>query len=130
MNPGGEEKLTSRILVVDDEAVLRMLIEDTLESEGYLVETAEDGQQAMDRLMGHDALVDLVIIDYMMPVMTGIEVVKGIKEQQEKPPLFLLLTAKPDEEEAGKRYFDLGVDEFMAKPFKPSELVKRVRGML
>lgn len=123
--------LTNRILIVDDEAVLRMLIEDTLESEGYMVETAEDGKEALNRLTGDGQTIDLVIIDYMMPVMTGIEVIQFIKEKHSNTaPIFLLLTAKPDEAGEGEGYLDQGVDAFMAKPFKPSELVERVRGLL
>lgn len=117
-----------KILIVDDEDVLRMLIEDTLEDlENVEINTAENGVEALVRL-GSDRY-DLVILDYMMPEMTGIEVLGELDEELKKSTPIMMLTAKAQEmdrtraREAGARYF-------MPKPFSPMELLQIVEGIL
>ncbi|CAH1054917.1 response regulator transcription factor [Paenibacillus pseudetheri] len=117
-----------KIMVVDDEEVLRMLIEDTLEDlENVEIHTAENGLEALTKLSADP--YDLVILDYMMPEMTGIEVLQQLDEEKKKTTAILMLTAKAQDVdriravEAGARYF-------MPKPFSPMELLQIVEGIL
>ncbi|MEK4327760.1 response regulator [Paenibacillus sp. LMG 31459] len=117
-----------KILIVDDEDVLRMLIEDTLEDlEDVEIHTAENGVEALTRLTSDP--YDLVILDYMMPEMTGIEVLGELNEELKNKTPIMMLTAKAQEmdrnraREAGARYF-------MPKPFSPMELLQIVEGIL
>ncbi|SET46389.1 response regulator transcription factor [Paenibacillus sp. NFR01] len=117
-----------KVLVADDEDVLRMLIEDTLEDlEDVEIHTAENGREALEKLNGCD--YDLAILDYMMPEMTGIEVLERLDESKKMNIPIMMLTAKAQEmdrsraKEAGARYF-------MPKPFSPLELLQVVEGIL
>lgn len=116
-----------RILVVDDEEILRMLISDTLEDLGFEIEEAEDGHEALKKM--NQQSYDLLILDYMMPNLTGIEVIErlpsGIKEQM---PI-LMLTAKAQESDR-LAVLEKGADFFMSKPFSPSDLVHVVEEIL
>ncbi|MFD1905782.1 response regulator [Paenibacillus rhizoplanae] len=118
-----------KVLIVDDEEVLRMLIEDTLEDlENVEVHTAENG--GARRLPSwRRPPYDLVILDYMMPVMTGIEVLSELDGELKSRTPIMMLTAKAQEmdrnraREAGARYF-------MPKPFSPMELLQLVEDIL
>ncbi|ASA22812.1 response regulator transcription factor [Paenibacillus donghaensis] len=117
-----------KVMVVDDEEVLRMLISDTLEDlEGVEIHTADNGVEALAKLSA--ASYDLVILDYMMPEMTGIEVLNQLDGEVKQATPILMLTAKAQEvdrnraKEAGARYF-------MPKPFSPMELLQIVEGIL
>ncbi|MFF2908261.1 response regulator [Paenibacillus sp. NPDC057934] len=117
-----------KVLVVDDEEVLRMLITDTLEDlEDVEIFTAENGEDALEKL---DAdTYDLVILDYMMPKMTGIEVLGQVDDEKKKNTPFLMLTAKAQEVDRN-RAIEAGVRYFMPKPFSPLELLQVVEGIL
>lgn len=115
-------------MIVDDEDVLRMLIEDTLEElEDVEIHTAENGVEALARLAAEP--YDLVILDYMMPEMTGIEVLSELDAELKRRTRVMMLTAKAQEtdrnraREAGARYF-------MPKPFSPMELLQLVEDIL
>lgn len=117
-----------KVLVVDDEEVLRMLIEDTLEDlEKVEIHTAENGAEALTKLSGE--LYDLVILDYMMPEMTGIEVLEALEKEQKNAMPILMLTAKAQENDRSKAR-EAGARYFMAKPFSPMELLQIVEGIL
>lgn len=117
-----------KVLIVDDEEVLRMLIEDTLEDlENVEIHTAENGAEALTRLSGQ--LYDLVILDYMMPEMTGIEVLEALDIEQKNAMPILMLTAKAQENDRSKAR-DAGARFFMPKPFSPLELLQIVEGIL
>jgi len=116
-----------KILVADDEEILRMLIVDTLEDEGFDINEAENGLEALEML--EKDYYDLAILDYMMPEKTGIEVVQSLSSEAKKRTSLVMLTAKAqakDKQEAMKA----GADYFMAKPFSPSELVVMVEQIL
>jgi len=116
------------ILLAEDEPILRMLVMDSLEDEGYDIEVACDGQEAFDKILARD--FDLVILDYMMPRMTGIEVIERMRELPERMSTkILMLSAKSQQSEQDK-VFQAGADEFMSKPFSPLELVAKVEEML
>ncbi|WML55154.1 response regulator [Neobacillus sp. PS3-12] len=112
-----------RILLAEDEEILRMLIVDTLEDEIYLIDEAEDGQEALHYIKENQ--YDLIILDYMMPVLTGLDVIKIVRLEKQDVKI-LMLSAKSqlsDQEKA----FDTGADYFMAKPFSPNELLEKIK---
>ncbi len=118
------EKTT--ILVVDDESRMRKLIRDFLEREGYEILEAADGIEAMD-IFYENKSIALLILDVMMPRMDGWQVCKEIREVSTTP--VMMLTARSEERDELKG-FDLGVDEYVAKPFSPKILVARVNALL
>lgn len=124
----GERILLKKILLAEDEPVLRMLVSDTLEDEGYEIEVACDGEEALDHIKSQD--YDLVILDHMMPKLTGLEVITEVRAIPQKRNLkILMLSAKSQYQEQEKVRL-AGADEFMSKPFSPIELVRKVGEML
>lgn len=117
-----------RILLAEDEEVLRMLITDTLEDEGYIIKEASDGLGALACLKADN--YDLIIMDYMMPGMTGLELIETIhSDEMAFSGKILMLSAKSQVYEQ-ERILKAGADYFMAKPFSPLELAGKVRGIL
>lgn len=115
-----------KILVVDDESRMRKLVRDFLVRKDYDVLEAGDGEEALD-IFYKDKEVALIILDVMMPKMNGWEVVREVRENSKIP--IIMLTAKGDESDE-LMGFDLGVDEYIAKPFSPKILVARVEAIL
>ena len=115
-----------KILVVDDEARMRKLVADFLVRDGYEVLEAEDGEKAMD-LFYAEKEIALIILDVMMPKMDGWQVLREVRESSQVP--VIMLTARSDERDELKG-FDLGVDEYVTKPFSPRTLVARVEAIL
>ena len=116
----------AKILVVDDESRMRKLVKDFLTREGYIVLEAGDGMEAMD-LFYEDKEIALIILDVMMPKMDGWQVCREVRETSKVP--IIMLTAKSDEKDE-LLGFDLGVDEYISKPFSPKILVARVEAIL
>ena len=115
-----------KILVVDDESRMRKLVRDFLVKSNYEVVEAEDGAAALDIFFASND-VDLVILDVMMPKMDGWQVCKEIRAYSKVP--IIMLTAKTDERDE-LLGFELGVDEYISKPFSPKILVARVEAIL
>ena len=115
-----------KILVVDDESRMRKLVRDFLVRENYEVLEACDGEEALD-VFYSDKEIELLILDVMMPKMNGWEVCKEIRENSKVP--IIMLTAKGDESDE-LMGFELGVDEYISKPFSPKILVARVGALL
>ena len=115
-----------KILVVDDESRMRKLVRDFLVRQDYEVLEAGDGEEALDIFYG-DKDIALLILDVMMPKMNGWEVCKEIRQSSKVP--IIMLTAKSDESDE-LMGFDLGVDEYISKPFSPKILVARVEAIL
>ena len=113
-----------KILVVDDES--RKLVKDFLVREGYMVLEAGDGMEAMD-IFYEDKDIALIILDVMMPKMDGWQVCREIRESSKVP--IIMLTARSEERDE-LQGFDLGVDEYISKPFSPKILVARVNAIL
>ena len=118
------EKL--RILVVDDESRMRKLVKDFLVKSDYEVLEAEDGSQALD-IFYQNKEIALIILDVMMPKMNGWQVCREIREHSQVP--IIMLTAKAEERDE-LQGFQLGVDEYITKPFSPKILVARVEAVL
>ena len=115
-----------KILVVDDEARMRKLVRDFLVRDGYTVAEAADGEEALSVFYDQKDIA-LIILDVMMPKMDGYEVCEEIRRVSKVP--IIMLTAKSDERDE-LRGFDLGIDEYVTKPFSPKILVARVEAIL
>ena len=115
-----------KILVVDDESRMRKLVRDFLTRQNYEVLEAADGEEALD-IFYKDKAIALLILDVMMPKMNGWEVCREIRQTSKVP--IIMLTAKSDESDE-LMGFDLGVDEYITKPFSPKILVARVEAIL
>lgn len=115
-----------RILVVDDDQALLEQIRQVLESRRYIVETAANGEEALDRLF--DTPFDAVIVDIMMPKVDGFTVVEETRNAGIDMPV-LILTAKGDVSDRVKG-LDLGADDYLAKPFSLDEFLARLRALL
>jgi len=115
-----------KILVVDDESRMRKLVNDFLTRKNYEVIEAADGEEAID-IFYADKNISLIILDVMMPKMTGWEVCKEIRKNSKIP--IIMLTAKAEERDELEG-FELGVDEYISKPFSPKILTARVDAIL
>ena len=115
-----------KILVVDDEGRMRKLVKDFLERQGYRVIEAKDGLEAMERFY-EDKEIALLILDVMMPNMDGWQVCREVRQSSKVP--IIMLTARSEERDE-LQGFELGVDEYISKPFSPKILVARVEAIL
>ncbi|MDW3212046.1 MAG: response regulator transcription factor [Reichenbachiella sp.] len=116
----------NKILVVDDEPAMRQGLADNLLFEGYQVDQAEDGKVALDRLKAQS--YDLVVLDVMMPELSGFDVCKKLRMEGNKVPV-ILLTAKGEEIDRVLG-LELGADDYITKPFSLRELLARVKAVL
>lgn len=118
--------MSKKILVVDDEPSIVTLLAFNLEKAGYTVLTANDGKTALD--LTKNEMIDLVVLDLMLPEMDGIEVCRSMREEGMQVPI-LMLTAKDDELDKILG-LELGADDYMTKPFSPREVIARVKAIL
>ena len=116
-----------KILVVDDERAVRESLRRALELEGYEIDLAEDGRQALERLAREDQ-PDAVILDVLMPGVDGLEVCRTLRSQGSRLPV-LMLTARTQVEDRVEG-LDAGADDYLTKPFALEELLARVRALL
>lgn len=114
-----------RILIVDDEERIRRLLKMYLERENYLIDEAEDGNEALEKALANE--YDLILLDLMMPGKDGIEVCRELREKKATP--VIMLTAK-GEEVNRVQGFEVGTDDYIVKPFSPREVVLRVKALL
>ena len=117
--------MSSRILVVDDDVALAEMIGIVLENEGYRVVFCSDGSQALSQFQEHNP--DLVLLDVMLPGMDGFDVCRAIRHVSDVP--IVMLTARSDTSDVVTG-LEAGADDYVPKPFKPKELVARVRARL
>ena len=117
--------MSKTVMIVDDEKRLVSLVESYLTQEGYRVVSANDGKQALP-IASHEK-PDLIILDIMMPEMDGYEFMREHRKEQDTP--IILLTARVDDDERVIG-LELGADDYITKPFRPRELVARVRAVL
>ncbi|MBN2897984.1 MAG: response regulator transcription factor [Clostridia bacterium] len=114
-----------KILLVEDEMRMRMIVRDYLENEGYEVIEAKDGMEAINAFQNNE--VDLILLDLMIPFLDGFGVCREVRSKSDIP--IIIITAK-EEDEDKIRGFDLGADEYVTKPFSPKVLVARVKSLL
>ena len=116
------------VVIADDDPQISRLVKFKLEKEGYSIFLGENGQEALDLI--REVTPDIVILDVMMPVMDGFEVLRELKSEQVTAGIpAIMLTAREMEEDVLKG-FDLGAVDYMTKPFSPSELAARVNANL
>jgi two-component system, OmpR family, response regulator RegX3 len=115
----------TRILIAEDEPAILDAVAYTLRAEGFDVETAEDGERALDELRGNE--YDLMILDLMLPKLSGTEILRRVR--RESPLPVIVLTAKSAEADRVLG-LEIGADDYVSKPFSMAELVGRVRALL
>ena len=120
--------MNGRILVVEDDAHIAEGLRFNLEAEGYEVEVAADGRRAVDRLTGPDVHFDLVVLDLMLPEMSGFEVARRTRASGNYVAI-LILTAKEESSDV-VRGLEEGADDYLTKPFQLDELLARIKGLL
>jgi DNA-binding response OmpR family regulator len=120
--------MPNKILIVDDEPFNLDLLEQELQDQGYIIERAGDGAEALEKVPSF--LPDVILLDYMMPNMNGLEVLGRLrKDEKHKGIPVILLTAKATQEDK-IRGLDAGADDYVVKPFDAFELMARVRAMI
>ena len=117
-----------RILVVEDEVALAKGLKFNFEAEGYSVDTVGDGPTALDRLAAADPPFDLVVLDLMLPGMSGYEISQAIRKFDTELPILVLSARTLSDDKA--QAFDSGADQYMTKPFALPELLSRIRNLL
>ena len=115
------------ILIVDDESRIRKLIKDFLVKEDYTVLEAEDGEKALEVFEENEQKINLILLDVMMPKLDGWSVLRQIRQKSKVPVIMLTARAEEQDELFG---FELGVDEYITKPFSPKLLVARIKAIL
>ena len=115
------------ILVVDDEARMRKIIKDFLNAKGFTILEAEDGEKALEVYMQNKNKISLILLDVMMPKLDGWSVLRQIRQNSTVPIIMLTARGEEQDELFG---FELGVDEYISKPFSPKILVARVEAIL
>ena len=113
------------ILVVEDEAALLTLLRYNLEKGGFEVGEAVDGEEAL--LMVDERRPDLMVLDWMLPTLSGIEVCRRIRRRPDPRPLPIVMLTARGEEADRVRGLDGGADDYVVKPFSPAELLARIR---
>ena len=120
--------MDANILIADDEERMRKLIKDFLKQKNYNIIEAEDGEQALNLYTENKDRINLVILDVMMPKLDGWSVLRQIRQSDSNVPV-IMLTARSEEQDE-LFGFELGVDEYITKPFSPKILVARVEAIL
>ncbi len=120
--------MEASILVADDELRMRKLVKDFLKQKNYHIIEAEDGEQALNKFGENQNKINLVILDVMMPKLDGWSVLRQIRQMDKNVPI-IMLTARAEEQDE-LFGFELGVDEYITKPFSPKILVARVEAIL
>ena len=115
------------ILIVDDEQRMRKLIKDFLTAKGYSILEAEDGEEALEVYARNKNQISLILLDVMMPKLDGWSVLRQIRQDSKVPIIMLTARGEEQDELFG---FELGVDEYISKPFSPKILVARVEAIL
>lgn len=119
--------MKNNILIVDDESRMRKLIKDFLAAKGYSILEAEDGEKALQIFEEYQERIKLILLDVMMPKLDGWSVLRQIRQTSKVPIIMLTARGEEQDELFG---FELGVDEYISKPFSPKILVARVEAIL
>jgi len=117
--------MTKQILIIEDEKGISMSLKDELESQGYVVHAAEDGEKGLD--LAREKKPDLIILDIMLPVLDGYDVCKRLRMEGDRTPI-IMLTVK-DKEVDKVLGLELGADDYVTKPFSFAELMARVKAI-
>ena len=120
--------MPQKILVAEDQQHIRSLIEYKLKNSGYTVISAEDGRSALEK--AGEILPDLILLDVMMPLMTGFEVLAALKSNEKTRTIPILMVTAQSKEDEVLKGLELGADDYITKPFSPNELAARVKTVL
>lgn len=115
-----------KILIAEDELIIQKTISLRLKKDGHEIITTDNGREAIELIELHQP--DLIITDIMMPYSSGLEIVSKVKQSQSKTPVIVLTSM--GQENVALEAFNLGADDFIAKPFSPNELSMRVKRLL
>lgn len=118
----------TKILLAEDEEILRMLIVDTLEESEYQIDEATDGEEALRYL--EIKQYDLIILDYMMPIYTGLEVIEKVRKNGMNQSTKILMLSAKNQQTEQERVLWAGAEYFMSKPFSPLQLLEKVEEIL
>ncbi|MBM4169511.1 MAG: response regulator [Ignavibacteria bacterium] len=116
------------VLVAEDQEHIRALIEYKLRNSGYTVVSVSDGISALEK--SRELKPDIILLDVMMPLMTGFEVLSALKEDQQLKSIPVLLVTAQSKEDEILRGLSMGADDYITKPFSPNELAARVKTVL
>ena len=128
MPEGGSSLAKPLVLVVEDEAALATMLRYNLEKQGFRVDDAVDGQEALTRIA--EARPDLVLLDWMLPVMSGIEVCRQLRRRSETRDLPVIMVTARTEDQDAVRGLNTGADDYITKPFSMEALLARMRALL
>lgn len=128
MADSGVASTKLQILVVEDESALVEILRYNLEKEGFSVLAAGDGEAALEAISDHKP--DLLILDWMLPHVSGLEICRQLRRRPETRELPIIMLTARGEESDRVRGLEVGADDYVAKPFSPSELIARVRAVL
>lgn len=120
--------ILAKILLAEDEEVLRMLVVDTLEDEGHEVEEARDGEEAIQFITNNN--YNLILLDYMMPIYTGLDVIEKVRKELGKADAKIMMLSAKNQKTDQQKVMEAGANYFMSKPFSPKELVDRIEEIL
>ncbi|MBI4429305.1 MAG: response regulator [Ignavibacteriales bacterium] len=120
--------MSETILVAEDQQHIRALIEYKLKNSGYSVVAVEDGVAALTK--ARELVPTLILLDVMMPLMTGFEVLSALKQDQKTKDIPILLVTAQSKEEEVLKGLELGAEDYITKPFSPNELAARVKKVL
>lgn len=120
--------METRVLLVEDDAALAELLTYHLQREGFIVTATADGEQAL--LLAREAVPDLVLLDWMVPGLSGLEVCRQLRRGQGTANVPIIMLTARGEEEDRVRGLETGADDYMTKPFSPRELLARVNAVL
>ncbi len=120
--------MTPYVLVVEDEDALATLLHYNLEKEGYRVSLAADGEEALTQV--NEQLPDLIVLDWMLPKVSGIEVCRRLRGRSETRNVPIIMLTARGEETDRIRGLDTGADDYVCKPFAPREVIARIRALL
>jgi two-component system phosphate regulon response regulator PhoB len=116
-----------KVLVIEDEDAIVTMLKYNLEQEGFTVYSAGDGEEGL--LMVSEKIPDVIVLDWMLPSMSGVEVCRQLRRNQQTKNIPVIMLSARGEEEDKIRGLDCGADDYMTKPFSPTELVARIRAV-
>ena len=124
---GGTKEKPTRVLIVEDEVAIVTLLRYNLEKEGFIVLSTGDGEEAVNMVKEHKP--DIIVLDWMLPGMTGVEVCKHIRWDNDLKNTPIIMLSARGEEGDRIRGLDSGADDYMVKPFSPPELIARIKAV-
>lgn len=122
------QPIETKVLIVEDEIAIVTMLRYNLEREGFKVYSTGDGDEAIGLVKAHTP--DIIILDWMLPNMSGIDICAGLRRQEETKTVPIIMLSARGEESDRIRGLDAGADDYMVKPFSPSELIARIRAVL